>query len=124
MCEKVEWLNSVLVVINVRLGLHNIPHNYFKVIQKYMKFKQFVGLIGGKPNFAYYFFGFKEPDNLLFLDPHKVQSHVENIEENYEEHRTKYHCNEVRSVCIEKLDPSMGFCFLLKTHEDYSDFVS
>ena len=45
-----------------------------------MKFPQFVGLIGGKPNLAFYFVGIQEPDNLIFLDPHIVINKIENYE--------------------------------------------
>jgi cysteine protease ATG4 len=43
--------------VTLRLGLDHIPDKYFPIIKKYMKFPQFIGLIGGKPNLAFYFVG-------------------------------------------------------------------
>ena len=54
---QLEWRNHVLVIISNRLGLTNVAPEYFKVIKKYMKLPTFIGLVGGKPRFAYYFVG-------------------------------------------------------------------
>ena len=90
-----EWRNHVLVIVSNRFGLNSIGTHYFKIIKKYMKMPQFVGLVGGKPRFAYYFVGhlekpaglqdfseqdhlsseemkYDETDRLVFLDPHCV----------------------------------------------------
>lgn len=32
------WMNKVLIIINVRLGMESISENYFSTIKKYMKF--------------------------------------------------------------------------------------
>jgi cysteine protease ATG4 len=54
------WANSVLVIVNLRLGIDKINDAYFPVIKRYMKIHQFVGLIGGQPNKAFYFVGLKD----------------------------------------------------------------
>lgn len=51
------WKNNVLVVISNRFGIKTVGQEYFKVIKKYMKLSSFMGLVGGKPRFAYYFVG-------------------------------------------------------------------
>ena len=58
--ESEEWQNHVLVIVSNRFGLNSIGTHYFKIIKKYMKLPQFVGLVGGKPRFAYYFVGHLE----------------------------------------------------------------
>lgn len=86
--DDLKWRNSVLVIIGNRFGIKDVNSNYFPVIKRYMKLDSFVGLVGGKPRFAYYFVGQleapagsdfnskpgkrNESDRLIFLDPHYV----------------------------------------------------
>ena len=88
--DDLKWRNSVLVIVGNRFGIKDVNSNYFPVIKRYMKLDSFVGLVGGKPRFAYYFVGhleapagsdFKskpgkrnESDRLIFLDPHYVNA--------------------------------------------------
>ena len=51
------WQNHVLVIVSNRFGLSAVGPEYFQVIKKYMKLQSFIGLVGGKPRFAYYFVG-------------------------------------------------------------------
>ena len=55
-----EWRNHVLVIISNRFGLSEVGPEYFKTIKSYMKLPSFIGLVGGKPRFAYYFVGHLE----------------------------------------------------------------
>ena len=41
--------------------MKNVDPDYYPSIKKFMKLPSFVGLIGGKPNYAYYFCGVVEP---------------------------------------------------------------
>lgn len=56
---NLDWVNEVLVLVNVRLGVHQIEENYQPKIGKFLKLSQSVGMIGGKPDKAFYFFGMK-----------------------------------------------------------------
>ena len=49
-----------MVIVGNRFGIKDINSNYFPVIKRYMKLDSFVGLVGGKPRFAYYFIGHLE----------------------------------------------------------------
>ena len=55
-----NWKNHVLVIVSNRFGLKTVGPEYFKVIKKYMRLPSFIGLVGGKPRFAYYFDGHLE----------------------------------------------------------------
>lgn len=55
-----NWRNHVLVIVSNRFGLKTVGPEYFKVIKKYMRLSSFIGLVGGKPRFAYYFVGHLE----------------------------------------------------------------
>ena len=55
------------MVISNRFGIKTVGQEYFKVIKKYMKLPSFLGLVGGKPRFAYYFVGHIEKPAEDFL---------------------------------------------------------
>jgi cysteine protease ATG4 len=59
--DKLEWRRQVLIIIANRFGMKNVDPDYYPSIKKFMKLPSFVGLIGGKPNYAYYFCGLVEP---------------------------------------------------------------
>lgn len=81
--DENPWVNPVLVIIGNRFGIKSVDAHYFNSIKRYMKLKQFVGLVGGKPGNAYYFCGLLESptesnqknelNKLVYLDPHKVR---------------------------------------------------
>ena len=76
----------MLVIVGNRFGMKKVERDFFAAIKRFMKLPSFVGLIGGKPNSAYYFCGLIEAptehltecvepiDQLLFLDPHIVRA--------------------------------------------------
>ena len=92
---------------------------YFSVIKKYMKLPSFIGLVGGKPRFAYYFvghlerpaggeksaskgdedeFSYDDTDRLVFLDPHYVNPSID-FSKNWAEQANLYHCrHSARSI--------------------------
>jgi len=51
----------VLIIVANRFGMKNVDPGYYQPIKRFMKLPSFVGLIGGKPNYAYYFCGHIEP---------------------------------------------------------------
>ena len=89
--------------------------------------KQSVGMIGGKPNQAYYFYGYAgkclrqlcssksrpkikifliKDDDLLYMDPHEVQPFVNNIIEDMND--SSYHTNTMWKLKFSYLDPSVA----------------
>lgn len=86
------------------------------------KFTQCVGVIGGKPNHAYYFIGFYG-DNLLYLDPHTTQQAVfpEKMSQIPDE---SYHCNYPSRMNISDLDPSIALGFFCNTEEEFDDLCA
>ena len=149
-CVKpAAWVNHVLVIVSNRFGIERVSEEYFKVIKKYMKLSSFVGLVGGKPRFAYYFVGHlerpaenekalarlynghgsslekkekDEADRLVFLDPHYVSPQV-NPTTNIAAQEPYYHCSfPARSIHMSQLDPCMSFGFLLKSQAEFTQF--
>lgn len=72
--------------------------------------EQSLGIIGGKPNLALYFIGCVE-DELIYLDPHKLQNFVEignkDTEEQIEIDKT-YHSTCASRMNILSMDPSVA----------------
>jgi hypothetical protein len=67
-----EWQYSLLIIVHTRLGIDRISPVYQDQMQILMQLKQFVGVIGGKSNKAYYILGFQD-DYCLYIDPHYVK---------------------------------------------------
>ena len=99
--------------------------NVFRFLQLCFRLPQTLGCIGGKPNHAYYFIGylgkknecfvlffvflfnflFVEPDELLYLDPHTAQTHVDTTMTMDD---TSYHSDRVNRMKFSSLDPSLA----------------
>ena len=60
----------------MRLGMSTIEPEYYDSIARCFDLPQCVGILGGKPNFALYFVGHQDSQELIFLDPHFVQDSV------------------------------------------------
>ncbi|TNV79255.1 hypothetical protein FGO68_gene13656 [Halteria grandinella] len=125
--QEMTWKNSVLVIINLRLGAELIQPEYAKVLTRYIKLPWFTGFIGGQPGKAFFFLGSNEKE-LIFLDPHLVQTYrpfsTENIEKIIDNSipykiSTKVENFGVRVINPDKLDPGVGLSFYIKSEEDY-----
>ena len=111
------WENHVLVVCCVRLGLKTVQAENLEPLKFFFECKQNVGILGGRPGEAYYLMGMQD-QHLIFLDPHNTQRAVPpNLEEIAKQHTT-YHENQAKKILYTKLDPLLGFAFLLRSHED------
>ena len=62
----------MLLIVPVRLGLDRLNAEYVPSLLKCLEMPQSVGIIGGRPNHAIYFFG-HQGDMLHGLDPHTTQ---------------------------------------------------
>ena len=66
-----DWVNGVLVLVSVRLGLKKVPPEYFQAVRSFFMQCLNVGIIGGRPREAYFLVGMQE-ESLIFLDPHNT----------------------------------------------------
>ena len=127
------------MIVSNRFGIKDVNYNYFPVIKRYMKLDSFIGLVGGKPRFAYYFVGHTErpagsepkpkgtrdeADRLIFLDPHFVNPQVD-PETSYEPGSSHFHCSQyaARSIHMSELDPCLSFGFLIESGEQFGQFI-
>nr|DBA25980.1 TPA: hypothetical protein GDO54_010295 [Pyxicephalus adspersus] len=73
--SDIQWKPLVLL-IPLRLGLSEINEAYIETLKHCFMLPQSLGVIGGRPNSAYYFIGYVG-DELIYLDPHTTQLSVE-----------------------------------------------
>jgi len=77
-------------------------------------------MIGGKPNQAYYFYGYAD-DELLYMDPHEVQPYVSNLIDDMND--SSYHTNNTWKMRFTQLDPSVALAFVCKYEEDFLELI-
>ncbi|CAF3986003.1 unnamed protein product [Rotaria sordida] len=82
---------------------------------------QTLGCIGGKPNHAHYFIGYLETDELLYLDPHVTQQHVDTT---VTADDISYHCDRINRMKFSGLDPSLALAFARKTEIEFDDLIA
>jgi hypothetical protein len=75
-----------------------------------MKFKQFKGVIGGKPGKALYFLGLHNQSHFIYLDPHYVQTANGDVSQI----KDSYFCGSFRTCKAKNIDPSVGICYYLR----------
>lgn len=121
--NKTQLWKPLLVIIPLRLGLDEINPLYFKNIKECLKWKETVGIIGGKPNHAYYFIGFTNENNLVFLDPHTTQPTTAfNTKDEIDIDLDKsYHCGMPSRMSFSLLDPSLALGFVCRNKSEFND---
>lgn len=116
-----KWNKSVLIIINIRLGLKKIPEDSYREITRMFNLKQWIGIIGGRGKFGLYFVGHQK-DNLILLDPHFNQETVSK-EEDIKSSRDTYRWHDIKTLKIKKIDPWIGIGFVITSYKDYTDFM-
>lgn len=73
--QKGPW-KPLLLFVPMRLGLNGLNPTYQEPLKAVFRHANTVGMIGGKPNSAFYFVG-TQGDDILYLDPHFTQPAVD-----------------------------------------------
>lgn len=63
-------------MVPLRLGIHSVNEEYVEELKAFLRHKNSVGFVGGRPNHALYFAGYRYPDTFLGLDPHTTYANV------------------------------------------------
>ncbi|KAJ8276166.1 hypothetical protein COCON_G00079180 [Conger conger] len=117
-----EW-RPLLLIIPLRMGINHINPVYIQAIKECFKMPQSLGMLGGKPNLAYYFIGFIG-EELIYLDPHTTQAAVES-EPGISVDDQSYHCQRTpRRMKAMSLDPSVALGFFCKKEEDFDSWCN
>ncbi|KPP61099.1 cysteine protease ATG4A-like, partial [Scleropages formosus] len=115
-----EW-KPLLLIIPLRMGINHINPVYIEALKECFKMPQSLGVLGGKPNLAYYFIGFIG-EELIYLDPHTTQLAVESEAGGAVDDQS-YHCNRSpHRMKVTSLDPSVALGFFCKTEEDFDSW--
>lgn len=88
-----------------------------------MQLENFVGAVGGRPRLAYFFIGTCGQNQLMYLDPHFVRSYSYNLDQDYIEKPEKFHCDHVRTLHLNELDPTISFGFLIDSVDSLKCFT-
>ncbi|XP_052444707.1 cysteine protease ATG4A-like isoform X2 [Carassius gibelio] len=118
--RPLDW-RPLLLVIPLRMGINSINPVYIQAFKECFKMPQSCGVLGGKPNLAYYFIGFID-DELIYLDPHTTQQAVD-TESGSSVDDQSYHCQRTpHRMKITSLDPSVALGFFCKSEEDFDSW--
>lgn len=106
---------SVMLLIPVRLGVDTLHESYLQPLRKLLTMPQTLGVFGGRPRQSLYFVGV-QGDDVLFLDPHLVQS--------WQPPHARFddatnHLAAPQRMRLRDVDPSMTIGFFLRTRTDF-----
>lgn len=122
-CSDSNSWRPLLLIIPLRLGLTEVNSMYYENIKTCFTWEQSVGIIGGKPNHAYYFIGCVDSNSMVFLDPHTTQGTVPWYGEALDmQPDMSYHCDSPSRMCVSQLDPSLALGFFCKNKSSFDDF--
>lgn len=79
--QKSAW-KPLLLFVPMRLGLQSLNPIYHDPLRLAFTHPNVVGMIGGKPNSAFYFVG-RQGEDILYLDPHLTQPVVDMTIKNF-----------------------------------------
>lgn len=72
--DEFQWDTGLLLLVPLRLGLEKFNEDYIKTIAWSFCIPQSVGILGGRPRGARWFYGaYADGSKVLGLDPHTVQ---------------------------------------------------
>ncbi|KAI9241909.1 MAG: hypothetical protein BYD32DRAFT_363294 [Podila humilis] len=121
--KKKDGFGHLLILVTIRLGIDKLNPIYNDAIKTTFEFPQSLGIAGGRPSSSYYFVGY-QGDDLFYLDPHHSRCVVETKElsEYVAEDFATYHCEVVRKIDINSIDPSMLLAFYCRDRSDFDSF--
>ncbi|XP_065840728.1 cysteine protease ATG4A-like [Oscarella lobularis] len=111
--------HPLLLFIPLRPGQDRIHDKYREALKACFRMPQCLGMIGGRPKHALWFFGY-QGDRLLCLDPHTVQPAL-NPEKRSAIPDETYHSSSAILIPINDLDPSIALGFFCRDEADVND---
>ncbi|XP_071737080.1 cysteine protease ATG4-like isoform X2 [Rutidosis leptorrhynchoides] len=119
---QVEW-SPMLLLVPLVLGLDKVNPRYLPLLAATFTFPQSLGILGGRPGASTYLIGVQD-DKVFYLDPHEVQQAVNISRDNLEADTSSYHCNVIRQIPLDSIDPSLAIGFYCRDKDDFDDFCS
>ncbi|XVE83511.1 hypothetical protein DITRI_Ditri16bG0093400 [Diplodiscus trichospermus] len=118
---QADW-TPILLLVPLVLGLDKVNPRYIPSLKATFTFPQCLGILGGKPGASTYIVGVQE-ENVFYLDPHEVQPVVNLSRDNLEADTSSYHCDIIRHIPLDSIDPSLAIGFLCRDKGLLVDFV-
>ncbi|KNC97056.1 cysteine protease ATG4 [Spizellomyces punctatus DAOM BR117] len=118
-----EGWRGTLILVPIRLGVEGLNPVYFDALKACFSLPQCVGIAGGRPNSSLFFIGV-EGNHLVYLDPHFLRPAVEvkHPASYAPEDLSTYHCETVRTMSMEAVDPSLVLGFYCSSKQDLKSF--
>jgi cysteine protease ATG4 len=131
--QSSPWDTSLLLLVPLRLGLQNFNQVYTVQLAHVFSFRQSVGVLGGRPRGARWFFGATSDGSKLYgLDPHTIQSCPERRRVKLPKGQTKQvvsltagylrsvHTTSPECINLNRLDPSLALGFYCRDRNDFN----
>ena len=119
--EKLYFINKGIVFVSIRLGIDNIPNEYYQSLKDIFSCKNCLGIIGGKNKRAYYFIGYDDKGNLLYLDPHYNNECVKELDG--KSIIKNYLFKDIFNISIKKISPAFSIGFIFRNFNEYNEFI-
>ncbi|WOH13293.1 hypothetical protein DCAR_0832802 [Daucus carota subsp. sativus] len=119
---QADW-TPILLLVPLVLGLDKLNPRYIPLLVATFTFPQSLGILGGKPGVSTYIVAVQD-DNAFYLDPHEVKQVVDITQDNLEADTSSYHCNIIRQISLELIDPSLAIGFYCRDKDDFDNFCS
>mmetsp|Transcript_12689 Transcript_12689/g.31952 ORF Transcript_12689/g.31952 Transcript_12689/m.31952 type:complete len:486 (+) Transcript_12689:121-1578(+) len=130
---ELEWDTSLLLLIPHRLGRDYVEEKYVKSVAQIFSLPQSVGILGGRPRGARWFYGaYADGSKVLGLDPHTVQLAPGKKENSgsgknklsidlTDEYLASVHTPYPDILDLNRMDPSIALGFYCRNRKEYLD---
>jgi cysteine protease ATG4 len=125
-----------LLLISLRLGLKSFNADYIQAVAHTFSLPQSVGVLGGRPRGARWFYGALSDGSKIFgLDPHTVQNaprrrtarvngEVSSVVDMSEDYLRSVHTTYPENFTLLQMDPSIALGFYCRTEEELENVFS
>ena len=130
--EVLIWDTAVLILIPLRLGLKTFNNvQYTKGLAHMFSFPQSVGVLGGRPRGARWFYGASADGKLFGLDPHTIQMAPQRravttkdgkrttVIAMTDDYVASVHTTNPETMSLTSVDPSLALGFYCKNRADF-----
>jgi cysteine protease ATG4 len=120
--KKYEFKKSGIIFISVRIGIDFISKEYYENIRNLFNCKQCLGIIGGRTNSAYYFIGYNNEGNLLYLDPHITNDSILDFDNESIYHN--YLNKNINSMNISNMSTAFTVGFIFRNIDEFKLLIN
>lgn len=134
MNDSLPWDTSLLLLVPLRLGLQNFNQDYTVQLAHMFSFTQSVGVLGGRPRGARWFYGATSDGVKLYgLDPHTIQAcpdrrrtrtakgQVKSVVSLTDDYLRSVHTTNPECINLNRLDPSLALGFYCRDRDDFNN---